>query len=638
MIPGICAINGQMKSATLLKVFSVFSGAQFISFFDVVDRSEEFLSRLAPSATAVLPRVQGRILDFDDRGYQPLHYAIQEHAPLELITSFIDTFDADINEPTVNEGLTPLMLAIKLNNVPIVTKLITYRMININYAAKDGRTALHYACQVGNPEVVEMLLDRGARNFVKMSGNVMRPLHLAISHRHLAVVKIFRRRNMHIVGSYYRDHVVRFESPLHLLSRMTEAAFSAADRIEMLSLLVPENESNDVCKFNRICEANSQCQTALHVAAELGNDAIVAGLLVFRADWNVRDMQQQVPKHPLIDTLRLKYSNRSCLITLDASLWLFAVEMNSLEMVIALRHAGLDTSSILTEGALNKAMEFGYDVLASEFVKLLNGQLGPEEVLQLMQLCVLARLPATLAAFIQIFRPESLFLSNQFSLLHLAAATPAFSVLSPADSRSQETLDAISIEIARYLAYLNPSLLNSADLAGNTPLHIAVSCGFSSFFRSLLEFNFPEGTFNIDCVDGNGQTPLFLALQTGQSELAMLLLQLGAREELAIDPQSQQKLNLESLSNLFVEQAYDSDDEPCKKPEIVKAAESPEAVDWKEDVESIEASQTEPTIEAPVPIVNQYLDHIIQTASPYLNYLPPSVQSYLIASKTVTEK
>lgn len=627
-----------MKSATLLKVFSVFSGAQFSSYFDAVDRSEEFLALLSPYAKA-LPRVQGRILDFDDRGYQPLHYAIQEHAPLALISSFIDTFDADINEPTVNEGLTPIMLAIKLNNVPIINKLITYRMLNINTAAKDGRTALHYACQVGNPEVVEMLLDRGAPNSAKMSGTIMKPLHLAIAHRHLAVLKVFRRRNMHVVGSYYRDHYVRFESPLHLLARMTEPAFSASDRIEMLSLLAPETDySNSVCQFNRISESNSQRQTALHVAAEVGNDAMVAGLLVFKADWNAQDMQQQVPKHPLIDAMRLKYPHRSCLITLDPSLWMFAVEMNSVEMVIALRHAGLDVSSILSDGVLNAAMLSGRDVLASELVKLLTSQLNLEEVLPLMHLCVLARLPATLAAFVQTFRPESLFLSQQFSLLHVAAAAPAFSALSSTDARPQEALDAASLEIARYLAYLNPSLLNSADLAGSTPLHIAVSCGFLSFFRSLIDFNFPAGTFNIDGVDGNGQTPLFLALQSGQSELAMLLLQLGAREELAIDPLSQQILNIESLSNLFVEQAYDSDDEPCKKPEvtrIVEPSQPAEPVDWKEDVEAIE----EPIIkDPPFPIINQYLNHVIQNASPYLNYLPPSVQSYLIATKAVTEK
>src|SRR5579863_7456766 len=66
--------------------------------------------------------------------------------------------------PVVNAALpvSPLMEAVKSDDVTAVRTLIA-RKADVNAAEPDGTTALHWAADLGDVKIVDMLLTAGAR-------------------------------------------------------------------------------------------------------------------------------------------------------------------------------------------------------------------------------------------------------------------------------------------------------------------------------------------------------------------------------------------------------------------------------------------------------------------------------------------
>lgn len=64
-------------------------------------------------------------------------------------------------EKASDNGLTPLMSASLLNNVPVIQVLLRYGA-TVDLKNNAGRTALSYAAEGGSEQVIELLLERGA--------------------------------------------------------------------------------------------------------------------------------------------------------------------------------------------------------------------------------------------------------------------------------------------------------------------------------------------------------------------------------------------------------------------------------------------------------------------------------------------
>ena len=79
-----------------------------------------------------------------------------------------------------HSGATPLTLACERGLSKTVTMLINNGAKAINQRDGSGFAPLHYACQLGNFEIVKTLLTAGADVNVISSDNLM-PIHLAIS-------------------------------------------------------------------------------------------------------------------------------------------------------------------------------------------------------------------------------------------------------------------------------------------------------------------------------------------------------------------------------------------------------------------------------------------------------------------------
>lgn len=100
----------------------------------------------------------------------PLHVAI-EHKQHD----FVDKLLNEIKNTTLNtqngKKQTPLMLAIKANDVSMIKKLMTY---HLDIMERDiyGNTALHYAVQQKSPEMISLLLNHKGSNAILNQKNI----------------------------------------------------------------------------------------------------------------------------------------------------------------------------------------------------------------------------------------------------------------------------------------------------------------------------------------------------------------------------------------------------------------------------------------------------------------------------------
>ena len=72
-------------------------------------------------------------------------------------------------------GSTPIHIAVKKNDPKVLQMLVNYNKINIDaleIQAVGGQSALHQACMIGNPKMVDILLKAGANPNVKANSTI----------------------------------------------------------------------------------------------------------------------------------------------------------------------------------------------------------------------------------------------------------------------------------------------------------------------------------------------------------------------------------------------------------------------------------------------------------------------------------
>jgi len=87
------------------------------------------------------------------------------------------------------KGETSLMVACKANNYKSVETLLNQDHINVNNQDKNGNTALHYAIQCRNPQMIQKLIECGANVQLKNS-NDQSPYDLAMEFGDKTLLKV----------------------------------------------------------------------------------------------------------------------------------------------------------------------------------------------------------------------------------------------------------------------------------------------------------------------------------------------------------------------------------------------------------------------------------------------------------------
>ena len=95
------------------------------------------------------------------KNYSQMLFAAVAEENLPAIRSLLKK-GADINAQTIEVGLSPLMIAVKMNRTNSVRYLLM-KGANVNLQNKDGRTALHYAAINDLLKVFELLIQSGAK-------------------------------------------------------------------------------------------------------------------------------------------------------------------------------------------------------------------------------------------------------------------------------------------------------------------------------------------------------------------------------------------------------------------------------------------------------------------------------------------
>jgi uncharacterized protein len=136
-------------------------------------------------------------IKLDMNNIPSLLYAVKEdHLP--TVTHLFENFESAINiEGKDRQGMTPLLVAVSNNNVPMTGYLIS-KGADVHASEKEQRTALHIAACNGNLPLVILLAHKGA-NIAAVDGKERTALHIAASLGNLSIVEFLVKNNRGLI-------------------------------------------------------------------------------------------------------------------------------------------------------------------------------------------------------------------------------------------------------------------------------------------------------------------------------------------------------------------------------------------------------------------------------------------------------
>lgn len=137
----------------------------------------------------------------DSNNRTPLFYAVLSDSPSpEVVSCFLGrsdlTIDVNVEDRsgdrhTRNTGRTPLIVASQFKSAAIANLLLDVPGIDVNHSDQSGKTALHFAAELGREDIVRALLQHHADPDPKDNENET-PLFLAAKNGSVPVVKMLQ--------------------------------------------------------------------------------------------------------------------------------------------------------------------------------------------------------------------------------------------------------------------------------------------------------------------------------------------------------------------------------------------------------------------------------------------------------------
>lgn len=203
---------------------------------------------------------------------------------LGKIDAVRESLDSDPSRAARPDGASrmPLDYAAANNQLELAKLLVKYGAPIVDYNLSPMKVPLHYAIQIGNAPMVELLLDAGnspntAEGRGGESATSEPALHMAISEDHLEIVKLLlaHKPDLTIRNTYS-------QTPLHYAANLGKA------KIVELLIQAGADVKATTLSFSLPCgsgeEETPQLNTPLHFAAAAGNPETIKALLAGGAE------------------------------------------------------------------------------------------------------------------------------------------------------------------------------------------------------------------------------------------------------------------------------------------------------------------------------------------------------------------
>lgn len=201
-----------------------------------------------------------------------------------------------------------LWLAIAQDDTRRAIELIEFDPSFVQYRNPNahGRTPLHRAAECGSPDVVRLLLDRGADINARDELNGVTPLHLAAEHGRVDIVKVLIRHGADVTiqnrkgktplfasTDIYNPH--RNETQALLLASGASRAMTIFDAVRLGDMTRVIEMVDTDSALVEVRDTGHRDFTLLHHAAETGQVAVAEYLLSRGADPQAEDVWGWTP-------------------------------------------------------------------------------------------------------------------------------------------------------------------------------------------------------------------------------------------------------------------------------------------------------------------------------------------------------
>lgn len=477
------------------------------------DTPESFMDYISQKPQCLQERnLEGRTLLM-----QAIHYKAYKCALKLLSTQSSQSNIADA------KGKTALHYAIKANNSELVNVLSLNTML-VNQADNLGRTPLIYACQKNALESTKILIEHKADAAIR-DQHQKTALHYAVEHDDLHLVCAFPS---HLIKSLSRQWQDGKEStPLHLAVDQNEnllnhialntAHISVRDKNQKTALHLAAEIADEAiictllnCGINKDCLDNDQ-QTALSILSKKNNERLSVILVKLGADPNLGTPPPLVSAYlengygTFTEELLKKGASPETTIGKD-SLIAIAKELDDTEFITQIsQYQARPATPLQTSGELKKNRFSVAQLKAGEHLRVSRQSMIGNSPLH----DLLADRSSNIDE-ISLHTPANGWqVTNHFGETPWLIAAQNASVIAVA-SLSRQPPDGLNLTVT--------------DNSGNTCLHLAITAqntANATFFLS----RFPQ---MVNQVNNEGQTPLLLAIQSGNTLLTKRLLKNGA--------------------------------------------------------------------------------------------------------------
>ena len=230
------------------------------ALFHAIEKDEDIV------VAEILDNKIGRRLvnDKADEDMTPLH-AVAKQGDIDILNLLLKTNNCDIFSQN-DEEQTPLHVAALNGNASVARRLLEYageKSPDLLWDEDEySNHALHLACQEGQFEVVEILIEYQA-SITAINSNKYTPLHIASANGHVQVAEYLIQEEARIDG----DEKSKVSTPLLMACQ--------AGHTLIVNLLLKHGA--DICKHEDGAEIGNN---ALDLAIDAGNEDVVEVLLL----------------------------------------------------------------------------------------------------------------------------------------------------------------------------------------------------------------------------------------------------------------------------------------------------------------------------------------------------------------------